>query len=131
MPTSENLQRLIDDLRRNLEAQREAGLLPPYLWMPADPSSAASVSTMPPSAPVLLSEAKTPEEPKGSPASAPENVNAMTSSDPSVPLQNLREKIGDCTRCRLHQGRTKLVFGVGNPRRNSCSSGKARAETKT
>lgn len=23
--------------------------------------------------------------------------------------------IGECTRCRLHEGRTKLVFGVGNP----------------
>ena len=26
----------------------------------------------------------------------------------------LREKIGDCTRCKLSQNRTKLVFGVGN-----------------
>ncbi|MCP4870953.1 MAG: uracil-DNA glycosylase [Proteobacteria bacterium] len=23
--------------------------------------------------------------------------------------------LGDCTRCRLHKGRTNLVFGVGNP----------------
>jgi uracil-DNA glycosylase len=26
----------------------------------------------------------------------------------------IRADIGDCTRCRLHQGRTNLVFGVGN-----------------
>jgi len=30
-------------------------------------------------------------------------------------LKDLRGLIGDCTRCRLHQGRTNLVFGVGNP----------------
>jgi uracil-DNA glycosylase family 4 len=28
-------------------------------------------------------------------------------------LKLIREDIGDCTRCRLHKGRTNLVFGVG------------------
>jgi uracil-DNA glycosylase len=31
-------------------------------------------------------------------------------------LSQLREEIGDCKRCKLHEGRTHLVFGVGNPR---------------
>jgi DNA polymerase len=31
-------------------------------------------------------------------------------------LRNIREDIGDCTRCKLHQqGRKQIVFGVGNP----------------
>lgn len=30
-------------------------------------------------------------------------------------LQELREAIGDCRRCKLWPGRTHLVFGVGNP----------------
>jgi uracil-DNA glycosylase family 4 len=34
--------------------------------------------------------------------------------DKPAALKIIREDIGDCTRCRLHQGRTKLVFGVGN-----------------
>ncbi|HKV91470.1 MAG TPA: uracil-DNA glycosylase [Candidatus Angelobacter sp.] len=34
--------------------------------------------------------------------------------DKPVALKLIREDIGDCTRCRLHKGRTKLVFGVGN-----------------
>jgi uracil-DNA glycosylase family 4 len=29
-------------------------------------------------------------------------------------MQRIREDIGDCTRCRLHQGRNKIVFGSGN-----------------
>jgi uracil-DNA glycosylase family 4 len=33
-----------------------------------------------------------------------------------VPLRELRDHIGDCTRCKLHaQGRRQIVFGVGNP----------------
>ena len=30
-------------------------------------------------------------------------------------LTAVRTDLGDCTRCRLHEGRTHLVFGVGNP----------------
>lgn len=33
----------------------------------------------------------------------------------TAPLQAIRTEIGDCTRCRLNQGRTHIVFGVGNP----------------
>ncbi len=31
-------------------------------------------------------------------------------------LERIREDMGECTRCRLHQGRTKIVYGVGNPK---------------
>ena len=30
-------------------------------------------------------------------------------------LPQIREDIGDCRRCRLHQGRNKIVFGEGDP----------------
>ncbi|HVH05175.1 MAG TPA: uracil-DNA glycosylase [Myxococcota bacterium] len=30
-------------------------------------------------------------------------------------LDSVREELGECTRCRLHTGRTKIVFGDGNP----------------
>ncbi len=33
----------------------------------------------------------------------------------SASLDELREAIGDCRRCKLCAGRTNLVFGVGNP----------------
>lgn len=47
-------------------------------------------------------------------------TNAQTTTPPPVlsdkpsALRLIREDIGDCTRCRLHKGRTNLVFGVGN-----------------
>jgi uracil-DNA glycosylase family 4 len=31
-------------------------------------------------------------------------------------LEDIRADLGECTRCRLHKARTKLVFGVGNPK---------------
>jgi DNA polymerase len=57
-------------------------------------------------------------------ADAP-SVSAEGSTEPGPPLSHGRgsgggtllqilEDIGDCRRCRLHEGRTKLVFGVGN-----------------
>ena len=30
-------------------------------------------------------------------------------------LLKIREDLGDCTRCKLHKGRNKLVYGDGNP----------------
>ena len=30
-------------------------------------------------------------------------------------LPRIREDLGDCTRCKLHKGRNKIVFGDGNP----------------
>lgn len=33
----------------------------------------------------------------------------------SETLPQIRDDLGECTRCRLHAGRTNLVFGVGNP----------------
>jgi DNA polymerase len=37
--------------------------------------------------------------------------------DPVAALKLIREDLGDCTRCKLHQqGRKQIVFGVGNPR---------------
>lgn len=35
--------------------------------------------------------------------------------DPAAELAAIRADIGDCRLCRLHKGRTNLVFGVGNP----------------
>jgi uracil-DNA glycosylase family 4 len=31
-------------------------------------------------------------------------------------LDQVREELGECTRCKLHKGRKNIVFGVGNPR---------------
>ena len=45
---------------------------------------------------------------------APHAEQSVT--DPVAALKLIREDLGDCTRCKLHeQGRKQIVFGVGNP----------------
>jgi uracil-DNA glycosylase family 4 len=40
----------------------------------------------------------------------------QNANDPLTALKLIREDLGDCTRCKLHeQGRKQIVFGVGNP----------------
>ena len=39
---------------------------------------------------------------------------AVSASSPQT-LEAVREDLGECTRCKLHRGRTNLVFGVGSP----------------
>ena len=46
-----------------------------------------------------------------------ESIDQVHGADPVSALRQIREDIGDCTRCRLHKhGRKQIVFGVGNPR---------------
>ncbi|MCL6506262.1 MAG: uracil-DNA glycosylase [Bryobacteraceae bacterium] len=48
-------------------------------------------------------------------AAAAETRSLFTEEAPADDsLAKIREDIGECTRCRLHQGRTTIVFGDGN-----------------
>jgi uracil-DNA glycosylase len=54
------------------------------------------------------------------------SMKIAVSSDPVTTLRQIREDIGDCTRCRLaKQGRKQIVFGVGNPRADLMFIGEA------
>ena len=46
---------------------------------------------------------------------APGVVPVAVARSKAEALAAIRADIGDCTRCKLHSGRTNLVFGVGNP----------------
>lgn len=39
----------------------------------------------------------------------------LTAGDKAKAMEELRTRIGDCKLCKLHKGRTNLVFGVGDP----------------
>jgi uracil-DNA glycosylase len=52
-------------------------------------------------------------------------------SQPAVKLpllEAVRSEIGECTRCKLHKGRTNIVFGVGNPEARLMFVGEAPGE---
>jgi DNA polymerase len=50
----------------------------------------------------------------GHPIASAEASPIPVIQDKAAALRAIREDIGDCTRCRLHKGRTNLVFGVGS-----------------
>jgi len=56
--------------------------------------------------------------PVAAPAAAPISAPVPMELPPLAPsddtLFKIIEDIGDCKRCRLHEGRNKIVFGVGN-----------------
>ena len=45
-----------------------------------------------------------------------EQLGIFDKPSKKLTLEEIREEIGDCTRCKLHQGRTNIVFGEGNPK---------------
>ena len=51
------------------------------------------------------------------PISAPPLVTtaALAAADKTAALQLIRDDLGDCTRCALHKGRSKIVFADGDP----------------
>jgi DNA polymerase len=56
-----------------------------------------------------------PSIPPRKPIFAPPPLSAAVDPDRAAVLQLIQEEIGDCTRCALHKGRNKLVFGDGDP----------------
>ncbi len=66
-----------------------------------------------------LAPPPTPTEPPPAPVSADAPQTPASSSAPGNPAAALeelrRDGVGDCTRCKLHQGRQHIVFGVGDP----------------
>ncbi len=54
-------------------------------------------------------------EPKTLPvAERPARAEAVSRPAPRETLEQIRQDLGDCTRCQLHSRRRNLVFGVGN-----------------
>jgi DNA polymerase len=62
-----------------------------------------------PAAPVSSKVVELPNTPK---PSLFESINKIADDS----LLKIHTDIGDCTRCKLHQGRNKIVFGDGNPK---------------
>jgi len=48
-------------------------------------------------------------------AGAPESEPGRAPDGAEQALDRVRRELGDCTRCRLHEGRSRIVFGDGNP----------------
>jgi uracil-DNA glycosylase len=120
-----------EELRRRLEFYRDLGIrelhvraAPEGVEETVEPIVEAAQTPVEPEAPRL--EPPLPSRPLRPPpppariasppvvaAATPPPLLSMAPENDSLP--SILEEIGDCTRCKLHKGRTKLVFGSGNP----------------
>jgi DNA polymerase len=101
---------------------RDLGLTEFYR-RPVDPALLAQLASNPATAseifdstsnPVLAQEERAVPPRKHMPA-APEIAALVPATERAAALQLIREEIGECTRCALHKGRNKIVFGDGDP----------------
>src|SRR6185503_8384844 len=93
-----------DELRQQLEFYRDLGVTTLYRRPAAAPTpelQAADSTPLPATAPAA--------------AAAPALVLPTLEPDGDT-LARISADIGDCRRCRLCEGRNKIVFGVGNER---------------
>lgn len=105
-------------LRKHLEFYRDLGFEELFVGSaeagseraPEDPetdaATGAAVSVQRPPAPAVSSDES---------LAAVHSASDVGSGQQLSPLQVIQEDIGDCTRCRLHEGRKTIVFGSGNP----------------
>ncbi len=98
----------VSELSEHLRFYQELGVT----GISRDPKWRQRAGSTPTAAPVAASA--DPRAP--SPDFVAPSAERRTPSTGSSTLRSIRENIGDCTRCKLHaQGRTQVVFGVGNP----------------
>lgn len=108
-----------DSLRQHLEFFRDLGIKDLYKRTPAVPEVTA-MDTI--AAPVVAAAATPVATVRPAPvvlADAPAVITRPEIKLPSLApegdtLLRILEDIGDCKRCRLHEGRNKIVFGTGN-----------------
>ena len=108
---------LTEFYRRPVSAQMESEAAERQAAIAIEEQAAVEAVTAEP-APILNQQALEEEAiaPR-KPITAPPLVTtaALASGDKAAALQLIRDDLGDCTRCALHEGRNKIVFADGNP----------------
>ena len=102
------LKELLEELKRYFECQKILGL---------DTIALARERKKEESSKTYKKELKHPMfTAKKTRISVEEQLGIFDTPSKKLTLEEIREEIGDCTRCKLHQGRTNIVFGEGDPK---------------
>jgi uracil-DNA glycosylase family 4 len=122
-PSSDALE-IAREIENQLKFYREMGFediggSPPGVELApaANPAAIASASPAPAAAPKieqagLFGEAIVSSKPG---SSTPRGPSLPVLEPPASSLEAIREDLGDCRRCKLHEHRRTIVFGEGNP----------------
>ena len=101
---------IVAEVRAHLEYQRALGVRSIELGSPVQPPSVKPAAVLPPKKQIAAAPA--------APPVVKETAKTAVTVQTGLPatLEGIREEIGDCTRCKLHKGRTNIVFGEGDPK---------------
>ena len=124
----------LEALRARVRFYRDLGIgeiyrqpVDPAVWAQPQPEPTASSAPILPeslsqelpaaAAPALFPQLteETDIAPRKSLPAAPPQAEPLPPEQHFAALKLIRDEIGDCTRCPLHKGRNKLVFGDGDP----------------
>jgi uracil-DNA glycosylase family 4 len=110
---------LLASARALLEELAEEGVQQiPCVTEPPDNAAPLAPAELVPTTPRPARPAEPAEPAEPAPAPVLTSQPALLAAHPwgaDPSLEQVRESLGDCTRCRLSEGRTQIVFGDGNP----------------
>ena len=124
---TEFYRRPVDQVDSGVPEPADAPSLASEAWESADPGVEPVRPLRAPSIPLPSAEWAGDQDPEHNPQedspiasrkpfpAAPQISDEILPANRAAALQLIRDDIGDCTRCTLHMGRNKLVFGDGNP----------------
>ncbi len=104
----EEIRELLQELKDSLEIQKELGVNRVPVTRNTDSSNEQTG---------LSSETATESQLNDMKKQGTEPIFQpdLTDTGKKETLEEIRQDLGDCTRCKLHKGRTNIVFGEGNP----------------
>lgn len=114
MRRQSELKGIIGDLKRHLEFQKSMGVARVPVEKKAKEETVPKAPEKEPVRTQAKAQLKT--ETRDDVIRIEEQIGIFDASAKKMTLEEIREEIGDCTRCKLHEGRTNLVFGEGNPK---------------
>lgn len=106
-PMASELQQVVAELHKHLVWQEQSGSKMLYMQPGAKAVERAAVKP-----PAVVS---VPVPPRAVELPKPQLIEAASATAPKA-LDEIRRDLGNCTRCKLCQGRKSIVFGAGNPR---------------
>ena len=105
MNLQSELKEILDELKRYFESQRILGLESVVLSHTREEEKLKAPMKQP---------TRIQDDKEKSVIKIEEQLNIFNQTAKELTLEEIREEIGDCTRCKLHQGRRNIVFGEGN-----------------
>lgn len=114
MSRESELKGIIEELKRHLEFQRSMGVARVPAMKEAKEESPRKATEREMVGTQTKATVKT--EKREDVIRVEQQFEIFNASTKRMTLEEIRAEIGDCTRCKLSEGRTHIVFGEGNPK---------------